>query len=63
MKVYKINTDGSSVAVTSETALSDEEVIKKAYEQDIIDTTNANVEDITDDDDERKAFADVTYPI
>lgn len=63
MKVYKINTDGSSVAVTSENSLSDEEVIRKAYEQDIIDTTNANVEDITDDDDERKAFADVTYPI
>lgn len=63
MKVYKINTDGSSVAVTSETTLSDEEVINKAYDKDIIDTDNANVEDITDDDDERKAFADVTYPI
>ena len=63
MKFYKINTDGSSVAVTSETSLSDEEVIQKAYEKDIIDTDNANVEDITEDDDERKAFADVTYPI
>jgi hypothetical protein len=63
MKVYKINTDGSSVAVTSETPLSDEEVIKKAYDKDIIDTDNANVEDITEDDDERQAFADVTYQI
>ena len=63
MKVYKINTEGSSVAVTSETSLSDEEVIKKAYDNDIIDTDNANVEDITEDDDERQAFVDVTYPI
>lgn len=63
MKVYKINTDGSSVAVTSETPLSDEEVIKKAYDKDIIDTDNANVEDITEDDDERQSFADVTYQI
>lgn len=63
MKVYKINTDGSSVAVTSEASLSDEEVIQKAYEKDLIDTVNADVEDITEDDDERQAFADVTYSI
>lgn len=63
MKTYKINIDGSSVAVTSESPLSELEVIQKALDEDIIDTANANVEDITDDEDEKTAFADVTYPI
>ena len=63
MNIYKINIDGSSVAVSSESKLTDEEVIQKALDNEIIDTAFANVEDITDDEDEKAAFADVTYPV
>lgn len=49
--------------MTSESPLTEEEIIQKALDKDIIDTDFANVEDITDDEDEKTAFADVTYPI
>lgn len=63
MFIYKINIDGSSVAVSSETELTDEDVIRKALDNEIIDDANADVEDITDDEDEKAAFADVTYRV
>lgn len=63
MNIYKINVNGSSVAVSSESKLTDEEVIQKALDNEIIDEDFAVVEDITDDDDEKAAFADVTYPV
>ena len=63
MNIYKINIDGSSVAVSSKAKLTDEEVIQKALDNEIIDDPNAEVENITDDDDEKAAFADVTYQI
>lgn len=63
MNIYKINVNGSSVAVSSESKLTDEEVIQKALDNEIIDEDFAVVEDITDDEDEKAAFADVTYPV
>lgn len=65
MQYYKINYDGGSAVATSANSLTDDEIRQKALEKGIGDQfdTVLSIENITDDEDEKAAFADVTYSL